>query len=101
VDPDLTEAQLDAAIQRALECWNKYRPKTRWYPFDLPAAETTRCAALLLLAIASGYDSSSCLAQRAVSTTGLGPGIPSQPLTQVSPFRQPVSARDSAAAAGR
>lgn len=42
VDPDLTEAQLDAAIQRGLECWNKYRPCTRWYPFDLPAAETTR-----------------------------------------------------------
>lgn len=41
VDPDLTAGQLDAAIERALECYNKYRPMLMWFPFDVPAAETT------------------------------------------------------------
>jgi hypothetical protein len=41
VDPDLTEGQLDAALERALECYNKYRPQLTWFPFDVPAAETT------------------------------------------------------------
>jgi hypothetical protein len=40
VDVELTETQLDAAIQRALELWAKHRPFTRWYPFDLPASST-------------------------------------------------------------
>lgn len=37
VDPDLTERQLDAAILRALECWNQYRPLTTWFPFSVPS----------------------------------------------------------------
>jgi hypothetical protein len=41
VDSDLNESQLDAALTRALECWNKYKPWLMWFPFDVPAAETT------------------------------------------------------------
>lgn len=41
VDPDLNEAQLDGALDRALDTWNKHRPHTTWFPFDIPAAETT------------------------------------------------------------
>lgn len=40
-DPDLADSQLDGALGRALDLWNKFRPKLRWYPFDVPAAETT------------------------------------------------------------
>jgi hypothetical protein len=39
VDVELTETQLDAALQRALELWAKHRPFLRWYPFELPAAD--------------------------------------------------------------
>jgi|CXWL01.1.fsa_nt_gi hypothetical protein len=42
VDPDLTEGQLDAALARALECLNKYKPFGMWFPFEVPAAETIR-----------------------------------------------------------
>jgi hypothetical protein len=41
VDPDLTDQQLDAALERALELFNKHKPFGMWFPFDLPAAETT------------------------------------------------------------
>jgi hypothetical protein len=41
VDVDLTPKQLDAALERAMECWNKYRPYLAWFPFDVPAGETT------------------------------------------------------------
>lgn len=37
VDADLTERNLDAALNRALECWNQYRPLTTWYPFSVPS----------------------------------------------------------------
>lgn len=37
VDPDLTCRQLDAALLRALEMWNKYRPIKTWYPFEVPS----------------------------------------------------------------
>lgn len=40
VDPDLTETQLDAALTRALENWNKYRPFAKWFPIFLNATET-------------------------------------------------------------
>lgn len=40
-DPDLTESQLDAAIERALQLWNKHKPFGMWFPFDIPAGETT------------------------------------------------------------
>ena len=41
VDPELSESQLDSAIARAIELWNRYRPCRQWFPFDVPAAETT------------------------------------------------------------
>jgi hypothetical protein len=40
-DPDLHESNLDSAIGRAMDLWNKFRPRLVWYPFDCPAAETT------------------------------------------------------------
>jgi len=40
VDVELTEQQLDAAMDRALELWARHRPYLRWYPFDIPASET-------------------------------------------------------------
>lgn len=40
VDSDLTERMLDAALERALECWSKYRPLVKWFPFFLNARET-------------------------------------------------------------
>jgi hypothetical protein len=40
VDPELSVNQLDAALRRALELWNRYRPCKQWFPFDIPAAET-------------------------------------------------------------
>jgi len=40
VDPELSVNQLDAALRRALELWNRYRPCRAWYPFDIPSAET-------------------------------------------------------------
>jgi hypothetical protein len=40
VDPELSINQLDAAIRRALELWNRYRPCKQWFPFDIPAART-------------------------------------------------------------
>jgi len=40
VDPELSANQLDAALRRALELWNRYRPCRQWFPFDIPAAET-------------------------------------------------------------
>lgn len=40
VDVELTERQLDAAIQRALELWAERKPYTKWFPFEIPAAET-------------------------------------------------------------
>lgn len=40
VDVELTESQLDAAIQRTLELWAEYKPFTKWFPFVIPAAET-------------------------------------------------------------
>lgn len=40
VDVELTERQLDAALQRALELWAENKPFTKWFPFVMPAAET-------------------------------------------------------------
>lgn len=40
VDPELSEEQLDGALQSALELWNRHRPCRQWFPFDIPAAET-------------------------------------------------------------
>jgi len=40
VDPELSANQLDAALRRALELWNRYRPCKTWFPFDIPAAPT-------------------------------------------------------------
>lgn len=40
VDPELSASQLDAALRRALELWNRYRPCKQWWPFDIPASET-------------------------------------------------------------
>jgi hypothetical protein len=40
VDPELHRTQLDAAIKRALELWNRYRPVKKAFPFLVPASET-------------------------------------------------------------
>lgn len=40
VDVELTNAQLDAAVNRALELWAKYRPMKKWFPFQIPPGET-------------------------------------------------------------
>lgn len=40
VDVELTTRQLDAALQRALELWAKHRPLRKWFPFDIPSADT-------------------------------------------------------------
>ena len=40
VDPELSVNQLDAALARSLELWNRYRPCKEWFPFNIPAAET-------------------------------------------------------------
>jgi hypothetical protein len=40
-DPELTEQQLDSALARAIELWNKHRPHLAWFPFDVRAAQTT------------------------------------------------------------
>jgi hypothetical protein len=40
VDVELTEAQLDAALNRALELWGEYKPFVKWFPFVIPSAET-------------------------------------------------------------
>lgn len=40
VDVELTERQLDAALQRALELWAEFKPYVKWFPFIIPAAET-------------------------------------------------------------
>lgn len=37
VDPDLSERNLDAALSRALDLWNMYRPMKAWYPFEVPS----------------------------------------------------------------
>jgi len=42
VDPEVSENQMNAALARALELWNRYRPCRQWFPFDIPAAETVR-----------------------------------------------------------
>jgi len=40
VDPDLNEKQLDSALRRALELWNKHRPLTTWFPFEVPTVSS-------------------------------------------------------------
>lgn len=40
VDVELSTRQLDAAIQRALELWAERKPFKKWFPFEVPAAET-------------------------------------------------------------
>jgi hypothetical protein len=40
VDVELTENQLDAALRRALEMWNKYQPVVKWFPFQIMASQT-------------------------------------------------------------
>jgi hypothetical protein len=40
VDPELHVTQIDAAIDRALELWNRYRPVKKAFPFVVPATET-------------------------------------------------------------
>jgi hypothetical protein len=40
VDPELHVTQLDAAIKRTLELWNRYRPVKQAFPFLVPSAET-------------------------------------------------------------
>jgi hypothetical protein len=40
VDPELHVTQIDAAINRALELWNRYRPVKKAFPFVVPSAET-------------------------------------------------------------
>lgn len=40
VDPELHVTQIDAAIKRALELWNRYRPVKQAFPFIVPSAET-------------------------------------------------------------
>jgi len=40
VDPELHVTQLDAAIKRALQLWNRYRPVKQAFPFLVPAAQT-------------------------------------------------------------
>jgi len=40
VDPELHIMQLDAAIKRALELWNRYRPVKQAFPFLVPSANT-------------------------------------------------------------
>lgn len=41
VDPDLSERQLDTALSAALDLYNKHKPDLNWFPFFIPAAETT------------------------------------------------------------
>lgn len=41
VDVELSERQLDFCLSRALGLWAKHRPLLSWFPFDIPAAETT------------------------------------------------------------
>lgn len=38
VDVELSEEQIDGALDAALELWNEYRPAKQWFPFDIPAA---------------------------------------------------------------
>jgi len=40
VDPELHITQLNAAIKRALELWNRYRPVKQAFPFLVPCAQT-------------------------------------------------------------
>jgi len=40
VDPELSVNQLNSALSRALELWNRYRPCKQWFPFDIPATDT-------------------------------------------------------------
>jgi hypothetical protein len=40
VDAELSNSQIDAALNRALEHWNRYRPCLMWFPFDIAASET-------------------------------------------------------------
>jgi len=41
VDPELHVTQLDAALDRALELWNRYRPVKKAFPFTLPSSVTS------------------------------------------------------------
>ena len=41
VDPELSPEQLDGALQAALELWNRHRPCRQWFPFDVPAGQTS------------------------------------------------------------
>ena len=41
VDVELTDNQLDASLQRALELWAEFKPYVQWFPFSVGAAETT------------------------------------------------------------
>jgi hypothetical protein len=40
VDPELSEEQIDGALQAALELWNRHRPCRQWFPFDIPSGQT-------------------------------------------------------------
>lgn len=40
-DPELNEQNLDSALDRALELWNKHRPHLAYFPFDVRANQTT------------------------------------------------------------
>jgi len=40
VDVELTDTLIDAALLRALEMFNRYRPAQTWFPFDLQLGET-------------------------------------------------------------
>lgn len=42
VDIELTERNCDRALDFAVDLWNRYRPFTKWFPFEVPAAETIR-----------------------------------------------------------
>jgi len=40
VDVELSEQNLDHALKRALQLWNKHRPLLAWFPFDVPTSQT-------------------------------------------------------------
>lgn len=40
VDVELAEKNLDHALKRALQMWNKHRPLLAWFPFEVPAQDT-------------------------------------------------------------
>jgi hypothetical protein len=41
VDVELTENQLDHALDSALDLWSRHKPYVRWLPFEVPSGQTT------------------------------------------------------------